>query len=109
MGQGESIMKQVIEGKTYNTETATCLAEASSNCSTRDYNFWKETLYRTKNGAYFIAGEGGPMSSWSRSTGQNEWSGGSGIRVLTEAEAREWVERYANDEYEEIFGAAEEA
>ena len=101
-------MKQIIEGKTYNTETANYLTNASSSCGRSDFNYWDEDLYRTKRGTYFISGEGGPMSSWAESAGQNSWRGGSGIRVLTESEAREWVERWANDEYEEIFGLPEE-
>ena len=102
-------MRRVIDGKVYDTETAQKLAEASSGLSTSDFHHWAETLYRTPKGAYFLSGGGGPMSRWSRSCGQNSWSGGTGIRVLSEPEAREWVERYDNTQYETIFGATEEA
>ena len=102
-------MKQVIEGKVYNTETADQLASATSGGSTSDFGYWRENFYRTKSGAYFIAGIGGPMSSWAEKCGQNSWTGGSGIRAITEAEAKEWVEKYSNDDYETIFGATEEA
>lgn len=102
-------MLQIIDGKRYNTETAEHLAEARGGGGCSDFHHWEEELYRTPKGVYFLAGSGGPMTSWSRRTADNMTAGGEGIRVLTEAEAREWVERYANDEYERIFGAAEEA
>lgn len=89
-------MKQVINGKTYNTETATEIAEDSYGFSS-DFNFWQETLYVTKKGAYFVAGEGGALSSWSRSCGQNESCGGSGIRPLDKSEAMKWCERHDVD------------
>jgi hypothetical protein len=101
-------MKQVIDGKTYNTETATELANSRwGNCS--DLRHWSETLYRTKNGAYFLAGGGGPMTRWSRPCEGGGRSGSTGIQVLSEQEAREWVEKHANDQYETIFGPAPEA
>ena len=101
-------MKRVIEGKTYNTESATELVTASSGLSRSDFHHWRETLYRTKSGAYFLSGQGGAMSSWRERCG-DMWGRGSGIRVLTEQEAREWVERHANEKYESIFGPAPEA
>jgi hypothetical protein len=104
----EKSMKQIIDGKTYNTETAALLAEAESACNPSDFHYWREELYRTRRGAYFLAGEGGPMSSWSISIDQNSWSGGSGIRLLDEDAAREWTEHYSNEDYEDIFGLAEE-
>jgi len=102
-------MKQVIDGKSYNTETAKELAHASWG-SPSDFHHWDETLYRTRKGAFFIAGGGGPMTRWARSTGNgNERSGSTGIRVLSEDEAREWIERHANDQYEAVFGPVPEA
>ena len=102
-------MKQIIEGKVYNTETAEHLANASSNESPFDFGYWDEDLYRTKNGTFFIAGEGGAMTRWSKSCGNNSTCGGSGIIPLNESEAREWIERHANEKYEAIFGVAEKA
>jgi hypothetical protein len=102
-------MKQVIDGKTYNTETATKLAHENGGYSTSDFKHWDETLYRTKNGAYFLAGYGGPMTRWAVPACGGGSTGSTGIRAISEQDAREWVERYANDEYEAIFGPAPEA
>ena len=102
-------MKKVIDGKTYNTETAECLANWWNGCSTADFGYCLENLYRTKKGTYFIAGEGGAMSKYAQSCGHNSVCGGEGITPLSEFEAREWVEVHANNKYEEIFGECEEA
>lgn len=86
-------MKQVIEGKVYNTETADCVAEASSSANYGDFSYWEESLYRTKKGAWFTAGHGGPMTKYARSVGSNSRSGGSGMEALSESEALAWCER----------------
>jgi hypothetical protein len=102
-------MKAIIDGKSYNMLTATKLGEAASGLGNSDFKHWYEELYRTKKGAYFLAGYGGPMTRWASACQGGGWSGSKGIRVLTEQEAREWVERYENGQYEAIFGAVPEA
>jgi hypothetical protein len=90
-------MKRVIDGKRYDTDTAQRIAGAESSCNPGDFRYWEETLYRTKRGAYFIHGEGGAMSRWSRPVGSNGQTGGEGIEVLTEDEARQWCENRGID------------
>lgn len=102
-------MKKVIDGKTYNTETAEFLASWWNGCSTTDFGYCSENLYRTKKGTYFIEGVGGALSKYARSCGHNSRCGGEDITPLSEFEAREWVEANANDKYEDIFGECEEA
>jgi len=89
-------MKAVIDSKRYNTDTAaTIAADAYGNIG--DFNHWRESLYQTKNGAFFLAGSGGPLSKYARSPRLNEWTGGEGIFVLTEAEALRWCEKHDVD------------
>ena len=103
-------MRKIIDGKSYNTETATELAHYESGESRRDFRYIWEALYRTRKGAYFVAGEGGPMTCYARSCSDNTTCGGEGIRVLTEAEAKEWMERHGSaDQYVAAFGEPEEA
>jgi hypothetical protein len=97
-------MRQVIGGKAYDTKTADELASATAGLSTSDPKHWFEKLYRTKEGAYFLAGQGGPMTRWVRPAVGGTTSGGTGIRVLAEKDAQAWVERYANEKYKAIFG-----
>lgn len=85
-------MKRIINGKTYNTETAQHICDLPSpTCDESNFNYNNTSLYRAKKGTYFIAGEGGYMSQWSRRE-ENSWVNGSGIRVITKKEAQELAE-----------------
>ena len=84
-------MKRIINGKIYNTETATRIGNFSSDCGPGDFRYQSTDLYRTKKGAFFIAGEGGALSRWSVSCGNGQ-RGGSGIEALTSEEALQWCE-----------------
>lgn len=102
-------MKKVIDGKRYDTNTAKRMAADCYEGSATDFQYWTETLYRKTTGEYFLHGEGGPMSRYAVSCGQNSWSGGEKIIPLTIESAKKWAEDHLNaDEYEEIFGAVEE-
>lgn len=87
-------MKQIIDGKVYNTETAELIGEwYTGGIGQGDFNYMAEDLYKTKSGAYFLAGEGGAMTRYSRSAGNNTTTGGSAIIPLTAEEALRWAER----------------
>jgi len=102
-------MKRIINGKKYDTETAKEVGYWSNGHSYSDFSYCCERLYRKKTGEFFLFGEGGAMSRYSRSCGQNEWCGGADIIPMTEQEARNWAERHLDgDEYEAIFGDVEE-
>ncbi len=90
-------MRQTIEGKTYNTETATSIAEDSSGGSSSDFQWWHEELYATNKGAYFLYGRGGAMSRYSEACG-NSRGGGSRIIPMTKTEALVWCEEHAAEE-----------
>jgi hypothetical protein len=99
-------MKAVINGVRFDTEKATLIGSAqSAHASSRDFGHWEADLYKTpKSGRYFLAGEGGPMSRFAESTGQNSWSGGSGIQPMDESDAFEWAQQYlTTEEVEEAF------
>ena len=102
-------MKKIINGKLYDTTTAREVASCSHGDGPRDFRYYSETLFRKRTGEYFLAGEGGPMTHYAVSTGQNSWSGGEKIIPLTYSEATEWAEREmdAND-YQAEFGQVSE-
>ena len=103
-------MKKVINGALYNTETARLIGTYSNGGTWRDFSHFEENLYRTKAGKYFLHGEGGPMTKYAKSVGNNEWSGGEHIEPLTPAAAREWAEEHLTaEEYIKEFGEPEEA
>lgn len=96
-------MKKVIDGKLYNTETADLIHEWDNGRFTSDFGYCEEALYKTKKGAYFIAGEGGAMTGYARPCGTNSTCGGSDIRVLSEAEAMAWLEEHDGTEASEGY------
>ena len=101
-------MKKVIDGALYDTETAKLLGEDSCG-SPRDFDHWCESLYRTKSGKYFLHGEGGALTKYAVSVGQNEWSGGEKIIPLDLDSAQKWAEEHLDgDDYINAFGAPEE-
>lgn len=103
-------MKKIINDKVYNTETAAIVYDYDNNLYTTDFNFYSETLYKTKKGAYFLLKEGGPMCHSARCVGQNTFSSGIDIEALTIEEAKEYlINHQAIVEYENEFGELEEA
>lgn len=103
-------MKKIINGKKYDTETATKIGFAcGGGLSFRDFEYWEETLYKKKTGEYFLFGEGGPASKYSVSIGSNSWSGGERFIPMTREEAAKWAEEALDvDAYEEEFGEVPE-
>lgn len=78
------MITRVIDGETYNTETATLLAET---IRTGEYGEVFDELYQTTSGKYF------------RVYGDQGFSTAEGPRVnlqpLTRADARVWMQKHA--------------
>lgn len=101
-------MNKIINGKRYSTDSAKEMGYDSYSNPT-DFAYWVETLYRKNTGEYFLHGEGGPMSRYAETIGQNQWTGGEKIMPLTVEAAQKWAEEHLTaDEYESIFGEVEE-
>lgn len=97
-------MKKVIEKKVYNTETAELIGEYYNGLSEIDFSYFREGLYITKKGAYFMAGSGGALSKYRERNGRDSWCG-EGIRVVDKDEALAWCEKYnLIEEIENYFG-----
>ena len=98
-----------MKGKLYDTETAKEIAEIFHGDGYRDYRHYSETLYRKRTGEYFLHGEGGPMSKYAETIGQNMRQEGERIIPLGFNEARQWAEENMNaDDYQEEFGEVSE-
>lgn len=103
-------MKKTINGIRYNTENATKIGEYDNlhygADSITDFSYWTASLYVTpRSGRYFLAGEGGPMTMFSRPAGGNSTSGGSGLFPMDRDEAFAWAQRYLDeDKIEAYFG-----
>lgn len=97
-------MKDIIEGKIYNTETAHLIGRHTDN-PVSDMEHVDEGLYKTRRGNYFLAGEGGPMSKYARICWDDRsWTWGERIIPLTRQEAFDWAQQYLGlEEVEEEF------
>jgi hypothetical protein len=90
--------RAIVNGKIYNTATATEVCDLECNATGRgDFHWHDTTLYRTKKGAFFVAGRGGPMSMWAESV-NNGRIGGAGVRPVSEQEARDYMEAAGCDD-----------
>ena len=78
-------MKRIINGLTYNTETATRVADWDEGYG-GDFHKVTEAIYVSKKGRWFRAGSGGPASMYAIAEG-NAYRGGSGLFPLTEDDA----------------------
>jgi len=90
-------MVKVIDGKRYNTDTATEIFHYWNGLSSQDFRNVSEGLYVTKKGSYFLYGSGGPMSKYAVSN-ENTTSGSSDIIPLSKKDAFKWCEKYADRE-----------
>lgn len=104
-------MKAIINGVRFDTEKAIEIGTGGSHgdVSVTDFSFWTATLYKTpRSGRYFLAGRGGARSMFSRSAGQNAWTGGEAIIPFESEEAAfKWAQEelgYDQDVIEEHFG-----
>jgi len=85
-------MRRVINGKVYDTETATRV-DYYQFSGGNDFRYMREDLYVTKKGNWFIEYEGGPMSKYVVDAGNGSRCGSDGIKALTANEAYDWLEK----------------
>ena len=97
-------MKKIISKRKYNTETATEIGSWSSDAAVSDFSWYEETLYRKRNGEYFLHGAGHAASPYRRRSG-GMWAPGEDITPIGSDEAREWAEDHLDtDAYEAEWG-----
>ena len=97
-------MKKIINGKLYNTETAKELFYWSNGYYSSDFYWASETVYQKKTGEYFLHGQGGALSAYGESYGNNRIAGDTIIRFSLD-EFREWaLEKLPADEFIKLFG-----
>ena len=89
-------MKQVIDRKLYDTETAEQIAQHAPLTDRGDFHYLTETLYKLSDGEYFLHGEGGAATKWAEKI-SNERTPGEEIQRLTDEEALDWCEDRAID------------
>lgn len=96
-------MRKIIDGRVYDTSTATHVAGYEENL--RQSSYIAEDLYRKRTGEYFLHGKGGAMSAYQTRVDSTTWTGGEAIIPISIDRARAWMEQHATDtEYETEFG-----
>lgn len=101
-------MKKIIDGRKYDTSTATELATACHG-TPRDFAYFEETLFRKRSGEYFIYGFGHAASRYAQARPDGDFGAGEAIRPVTYDQAVRWAEESLDaDEYEELFGEVPE-
>ena len=84
-------MKQIIEGKAYNTETAELIGTEHNGHHHGDFRRKSESLYKTAKGNFFLHGIGGAMTEYAEDYGDGR-SGGSKLIPMSEKEAFKWAQ-----------------
>jgi hypothetical protein len=90
-------MKKIVNGKRYDTATAVEVESWSNDLPASDFRTCDESLYRTRNGAYFLHGKGGGLTCYARSAVGGGRCAGEDIVPLTPAEALVWLEGHGLD------------
>ena len=103
-------MQKLIDGKLYDTDDAEKVASYSTGGSMSDFGYYREALYRTPNGNWFLHGEGHARTKYGSTTPDGMRGWGSDIIALTDEEAFRWCERTdridaAQEHFSEFFEA----
>ena len=92
-------MRKIINGKTYNTDTANRIAVKEYGDSTNDLYYSERALYQKKNGEYFIHSWGGAGTIYATAK-ENGWTGaGEVIEPVSVEEAEEFIAKYIIMDY----------
>ena len=98
-------MIKIIDGKRYNTETATLVYEHSNRHCVSDFKHRCKTLYRTKKGKWFLHHVGGAMTDMAISVGGGT-GGSASIEPIDDDDAFRFLEAHSSES--EALAAIEE-
>lgn len=90
-------MKNTINTKVYDTDKAKLVAEDGSKTFGHDSHAWKEKLYVTRKGTWFLHGWGAELTEYAERDSQN-LSPGESIIPMTREEALAWCEEHRAQE-----------
>lgn len=101
-------MQSIIDGRMYNTDTATLVANHDNMADVRNFHYANEALYIKKTGEWFLLCEGQGLSKYGVQRG-NEFCWGERIIPYNEEDAKMWLEENNKvDAYIKYFGEPEE-
>lgn len=86
-------MKIISNRKIYDTEQALEITSARHS-RPNNISWYDETLYVSKNGAWFLAGEGGPLSHYGIDLGEGNKEGARKLTPMSTGEVIIWLEMH---------------
>ena len=89
-------MIQVIDGKRYNTETATLIFEYWNGHMQSDFKHRTKSLYLTPKGSWFIHHVGGALTDMAQSIG-NSSHGSACVEAITADDAYGFLESHSDE------------
>lgn len=95
-------MNKIINGKSYDTKTATLLASYQYLNEICD-NYFREGLYQSSQDEYFLYCKGGSTSPYSEIF-DGAFTDGCRITALTPSQAKTWAKEKSKNDYDKIFG-----
>ena len=102
-------MQKIINGRMYNTNTATEIGWRENTANRGDYSYYREYLYRKKTGEFFLYGYGNAASGYCQLNANILYEPGEKIIPISEEGAKTWVEQHCDiDTYIDLFGEVEE-
>lgn len=102
-------MKKIIDGKKYDTDTATEIGEWENMYDPRNFDYIQQVLYRKRTGEYFLYEYGNANTRYAKKVGSNSWQGASYLTPVSYETAQKWAEDHLTaDEFEAEFGEVDE-
>ena len=96
-------MKKIIGGKLYDTETAIRIGECNNGEMPTSFHYQSETLYRKKNGEFFLLIDGIRKKNYGNYTTTYK------IEKIDMEQAKEWCKlNLSGEEYMDVFGQVDE-
>lgn len=83
-------MKEIINGKVYNTETAEKICSWENGYCSEEPYYVLETIFQKRTGEYFLYGCGGTLTKYGQSHGNSNIAGASIIPFSVE-DCKKWA------------------
>ncbi|MBI1709046.1 hypothetical protein [Lactobacillus crispatus] len=103
-------MKRFYQGTLYDSDNAELIDDYESDYPVNDFNYFKEGLYRTPEGKFFLYGKGNAASKYAeRIEGNGPYADGVDLIPLSIEQAKKWYEENLERVYrdQDITGAYE--
>ncbi len=101
-------MRKVIEGKLYDTDRSDEVFHFSNGLPSTDFSYVRETLYRTKGGAFFLVGQGGAATQY-REIYSGTVTEGMRVIAMSPDDALQWLSEHGGDEVAAALFSLEDA